>query len=273
MNARTAAVGVRRQLAEAGVPDAGFEAEILVREAAGLTRAQFFSNACLEPRNAEVLQGLTARRAAREPLAYLLGRREFYGIDFAVRPDVLIPRPETELLVDVALAELRKAPHSVVADIGTGSGCVAATIAAHAPDATVIATDRSARAIAIATRNFASIGVRVSAVRCDLAETLRHAAIVVANLPYIPGGEIAELEPEVRDWEPRSALDGGADGLELVRRLIDDCGTRLRPRLLALEVMAGQAGDVVTYATRTGAGTETHRDLAGVERVVTARWA
>lgn len=273
MNARAAAAAVRGELSAAGVPDAAFEAELLVRNATGLTRAGFFSDPRVDPAALNAIGVLSDRRVNREPLAYLSGHREFYGLDFMVAPGVLIPRPETELLVEIALREMRDRPGSIVADIGTGSGCVAAAISVNARGSVVTATDRSAEALAVATVNWAALGAAVAAVRCDLAAALGRADVIVANLPYIPTEMLGTLEPEVRDWEPRAALDGGPDGLQLVRRLIDDCGSRLRPRLLALEVMAGQAPNVASYAAAAGARVAAQRDLAGIERVVTARWA
>ncbi|HKS91786.1 MAG TPA: peptide chain release factor N(5)-glutamine methyltransferase [Tepidiformaceae bacterium] len=273
MNARAAAARVRSQLTEAGVPDAAFEAELLVREAGGLSRTAFFVGASLDCAAQHLLSQLAERRAAREPWAHLSGTREFCGLAFAVGPGVLIPRPETETVVEIVLDELRRAPGAVVVDAGTGSGCIATAIAANAPQARVITIEASQAALPLAQRNFAAHGVPVALVRGDLAASVSSADIVVANLPYIPTSTIASLEPEVRDWEPRLALDGGPDGLDLIRRLIEDCAVRLRPQLLALEVMSGQAGEVSRFAEARGARTSRLRDLAGIERVVTARWA
>jgi release factor glutamine methyltransferase len=185
---------------------------------------------------------------------------------------VLIPRPETELLVEIALDELKTAPDSIVVDVGTGSGAVAIAIAANAP-ASVVATDVSTGALTLARRNAHSNGVPVQFLRSNLATAIGHADVVVANLPYIPTREIPQLQPEVRDWEPRIALDGGVDGLDLVRVLIADCAKRLHPRLLALEVALGEAGAVACLGRSLGAHAEILNDLAGIERVVCLRWA
>lgn len=273
MNARTAAARVRSQLTGAGVPDAAFEAELLVREASGLSRTAFFAGAHLDCAAQRRLGQLAERRAGREPWAYLSGAREFYALEFAIGPGVLIPRPESEMLVAVAREELHHAPDGIVLDVGTGSGCVATALAVNAPVAKVIATDISQAALQFARRNSTAHGAAVALMRSDLCSSVARADIVVANLPYIPTATIASLEPEVRDWEPRLALDGGADGLDLVRRLVEDCATRLRPRLLALEVMDGQAAEVSRFAQARGALVSTRRDLAGIERVVMARWA
>jgi release factor glutamine methyltransferase len=273
VNARAAARIVAANLAEAGIPEAQFEAELLVRMAGSLTRSQYFANPELRTDASATLCRLLERRLAREPTAYISGTREFYGLDFTVTPAVLIPRPETELLVDLALSELESAPAATVVDVGTGSGCVAIAIAANAPNARVIALDLSRNALSVAQRNAARHAPRVQFVRSNLASALRGAEIVVANLPYIPTAGIPELDPEVARWEPRLALDGGQDGLDLVRELVTDCAERLRPRLLALEVGLGQAPRVACLGRSAGAKVETIRDLAGIERVVCLRWA
>lgn len=272
MNARALAAAVSRELVAAGVGDAQFEAELLVREAGDLSRAAFFAGADIDTAARGRLDSLVQRRQRREPTAYLRGWREFYGLDIAVGRGVLIPCPESELLADIALDFCSSQPRARIVDVGTGSGCIAAAIARHAGGARVIATDTSAVAIATAARNFGRLGVRAGVVRCRLASAIGAADLVVANLPYIPTDTIGALEPEVRDWEPHEALDGGPDGLALVRELIDDCAYRLHPKTLALEVMAGQAPEVVAHAAQRGATCRVRLDLAGIERVVVASW-
>ncbi len=247
------------------------EAELLVREAAGLTRAAYFGDLPPAPGWETRLAALLDRRLGREPLAGILCRREFYGLEFEVGPAVLVPRPESELLVEVALAEIRAG--DIVVDVGTGSGCLAVSIAVRAPQATVVGVDLSRPALALARRNAARHRATCSLVAGDLLAGIRRADVVVANLPYIPTAAIPALQPEVRDWEPRTALDGGPDGLTLIRRLVADCGSRLRPRLLALEVGLGQASAVNTLCREQGAATDVLPDLTGIERVVRARWA
>ncbi|GAB4331175.1 MAG: peptide chain release factor N(5)-glutamine methyltransferase [Dehalococcoidia bacterium] len=274
MNARAVAARAAARLDAIAIPDSRLEAEILTRHAMGLDRAAFFAGAEIDSDRTALLDALIARRAAGEPAAYITGEREFYGLAFAVGPGVLVPRPETELLVDVAINFLRDRPGSVVVDIGTGSGCVAVAVAAHAPDTRVVAIDRSTDALAWARANVARHRAPVSLVRGNLAEPLARADVVLANLPYIPTGEIHHLQREIRDFEPRSALDGGPDGLDLIRRLVADCGFRLRPSLLALEVGAGQAQAVARLAQEAGAaGITIVPDLAGIDRVVSAQWA
>jgi release factor glutamine methyltransferase len=272
--ARSFARDLAPRLKAAGVPDALFEAELITRAAGGLSRAQYLAGEALDDEAERRARSLADRRLQREPTAYVTGYREFYGRLFRVTPDVLIPRPETELLVDVVLAELREVPSAVVADVGTGSGCIATSIALERPKGgRTIAIDRSVAALAVATENARHHRAAVACVLGDLAAPLRQADIIVANLPYIPSAEIADLQREVRDWEPRIALDGGIDGLALVRRLVEDCASRLRPSFLALEIGLGQAQEVADLLQSRGDGAmEIHKDLAGIERVVTARW-
>lgn len=273
MNPREAAQEAAVKLAAAGVPDARFEAEVLVRHVTGLSRAQFFASRGELGASGD-LDAAVGRRAAREPGAYITGVREFYGLPFQVGPGVLVPRPETELLVDLGIEAARDLAEPVVVDVGTGSGCIAIAVAAGVdrPGATVVATDVSADALTIARKNRDAIGAPVHLVRGSLAEAIARADIVLANLPYIPSGEIDALEPEVSRWEPRVALDGGSDGVGLIRRLIGDCAARLRPRLLALEVGFGQAAAVAALAREAGASVDVVKDLGGIDRVVCARW-
>jgi release factor glutamine methyltransferase len=278
MSAWAAAREAALQLREAGIDEASFEAEYLARVASGLDRARFFAGADLDPEAADRFAMAVGRRLAREPAAYIAGEREFAGRWFEVTPDVLVPRPETELLVEIGVNEAerwlsaRPIERPVVVDVGTGSGCIAVAVALSAPRARVIGLDVSAGTLAVASRNASKHDARITLVRADLLTSIRRADIVLANLPYIPTADIAALDPEVRDWEPGTALDGGPDGLAFIRRLISDCGARLRPTLLALEVGIGQAGAVGALARAAGAVTSVRCDLAGIERVVIARW-
>lgn len=291
MRAREAAREAAPRLAAAGIEDASFEAELLAREAGNLDRAAYLAGHELHAAALRRFHDLLARRLQREPAAHILGTRDFYGLEFEVTPAALVPRPETELLVDLAIAEARRlrspdreaadarpsalSPQSshLIVDTGTGTGCVAIATALHLPEARVVATDVSPAALAVARRNRDRHGASVAFLAADLAGPIRQADMILANLPYIPTDEVRALEPEVRDFEPIIALDGGPDGLALIRRLVDDCALRLRPRLLALEVGYGQAGSVEAYAKERGAATELHRDLASIDRVVCCRWA
>ncbi len=272
MNAREVVGAAARRLEAAGLEDARFEAEVLAREAAGISRAAYFAGAVLDGEAQARLEAWLARREAREPLAYITGWREFFGRRFAVGRGALIPRPETELLVEAALAELQAEPGATVLEVGTGTGAVAVSIGAERPGTRVIATEVSADALRFARINAAAHAPSVHLVRGSLATCIVHADVVVANLPYVPSGEIDALEPEVSAWEPRVALDGGRDGLALIRALVLDCAGRLRPRLLALEVGFGQAADVAAFGVAHGAVANTVRDLAGIDRVVCLRW-
>ena len=218
--------------------------------------------------------GLLERAAAGEPLAHLTGEREFYGLPFTVTPDVLVPRPETEALVDVALAWARD--HSVAAprivDVGTGSGAIAVTLAVRLPGARVTAVELSEPAIRIAQGNVERHGVaeRVALVLGDLLRPLAGPFdIIVANLPYINQQEIEALD--VGRWEPRIALDGGPDGLDLVRALLEQAPSRLAPGgLVALEIGYDQGPRAVALcrAAFPGAGVALLPDLAGLDRIV-----
>jgi release factor glutamine methyltransferase len=273
VRAREAAAQVRAELEAAGIPDAATEAELLTRHASGLSRSAFFADEPVPEGIRDELDALLARRLRREPTPYLTGLREFHGLELAVGPGALIPRPETELLVEIGLRELERDPGATVLDLGTGCGAIAIAVATNAPGARVVAADVSADALQVAALNVKRHGVPVALVQSDLAKAVQHADIILANLPYVPEGIIETLQPEVQHWEPRVALNGGEDGLDLVRALLEDCESRLRPRLVAFEVGMGQARRVVEAAEALGAEAGIEHDLVGWERAVTARWA
>ena len=222
---------------------------------------------------------LFGRRAAREPLQFILGTQEFCGLEFEVGPAALIPRPETELLVEEVLRHCLAVPHPIIADIGTGSGCVAVALAHALPSASLYATDLSPAALALARSNAARHAVehRVVFLTGDLLGPLRarglegRLAAVVSNPPYIADGEVADLPPDVRSFEPTVALAGGVDGLAIHRRLLSEATEFLTPGgLLALEVGLGQA-DRLRHMATVGGGygrIRTTPDAAGIERVV-----
>lgn len=272
MKARAAAAQARAQLEAAGIQDCAMEAEILTRHASGLSRSAYFADEPVDEGSRTRLAALVERRLRREPTPYLTGVREFRGLEFAVGPGALIPRPETELLVELGLAELERDPDAVVVDMGTGCGNVAVALADAAPGATIVATDYSADALRLAATNVARHEAAVELVRADLSHALAGADVILSNLPYVPTGVIPELQPEVRGWEPRIALDGGDDGLDLIRIVLDDCQARLRPRLVAFEVGLGQARTLAEHIAGLDAEAGIEHDLVGWERVVTARW-
>ncbi len=222
---------------------------------------------------------LLERRLAHEPVAYLTGHREFFGLDFRVNRHVLIPRSETELLAELGLSAARRLAHLApaglaIADVGTGSGCVAISLAVHLPAARVYATDASAQALAVAEENCRRHGVagQVILLPGDLLASLPEPVpLIVANLPYIPHAELENLPPEIRLYEPRAALDGGQDGLEAIRRLLAEAPAHLKPGGVVLLEIGHRQGQAVVALARQhfpGAAVAVHHDSAGRERVV-----
>ncbi len=258
-----------------GILQARLDAELLLAHVLGVERSDLylgFERPVAERECARYQELVRQRARQRVPVAYLIGVREFWSRPFRVNPDVLIPRPETETLVEVALA---LAP-ARVAEIGVGSGAVTGALALELPQARFVAVDTSSAALAVARENFERLQVaqRVWLVRGDATTPLRGPFdLIVSNPPYIPSAEIEGLPPEVRN-EPPLALDGGPDGLTFVRRLVCEAPALLtRPGWLALEVGQGQAGAVAESLETAGAGrVEIRNDLAGTERVVLARF-
>jgi release factor glutamine methyltransferase len=254
------------RLAAAGCDTPRLDAELLLAEVLDTDRTGIVLRARDPvPEQAQTrFDALLERRAAREPVAYILGRKEFRRITLAVDRRVLIPRPETELLVEVALTAgsgLR------VVDVGTGSGAVALAVKEERPDLYVAGTDVSADALAVARANAARLGLDVAFEGADLIGAGAY-DVVLANLPYVEAGA-AGLEPEITAYEPPVALYGGPDGLDLVRRLVADLDG---VSVVALEVGLGQADVVAALVAGAGFGSVTRiRDLAGVERVVAGR--
>lgn len=264
-------------LGERGCDNPRLDAGLLLAHALGVERIQLYvqHERFLRPAEIDVFRELVRRRGRREPVAYLTGTREFWSMPIEVDRRVLIPRPDTETVLEAIEVEL-EAPARFV-DVGTGSGCLACALAAMFPGARGEAVDRDNRALELAGRNLEKLGYagRV-ALRCGhLLEPVTPGAVdlVCANLPYIPSGELDGLAPDVRLYEPLEALDGGPDGLALLRELVGAVPARLAPAgALVLEVGAGQAGRVVDLCRRAGLGRiTTRRDLAGRERVVVAK--
>lgn len=260
-----------------GIESPRLDAEVIVAFALGIDRTRVIieSQRPLEAGELALLRDLVKRRRAREPIAYLRGEREFYGRTFRVDPRVLIPRPDTEALVDVALARSAHVSLSMrLLDLCTGSGCVAITMARQRPTSRVLATDLSADALAVARENAYRLGAyNVAFAQGDLFAGVPAGSqfdAITANPPYIPTGEIAGLMADVRDFEPRAALDGGADGLDLVRRIVAEAPAFLdEGGVLAMEIGAGEAPAVRDLFERHGyRDVQVDRDYGKIERVV-----
>jgi len=277
------AVAVRDRLERAGLTpaDAAFDAEVLVRHALGWDRARWLAGRREpEPPGLETaLEPLVTRREQREPIAYILGTREFWGLEFEVTPAVLIPRPETEFLVEEGLARLRPAgdgPAPYLIDVGTGSGCVAIAIAYERPDARVTAIDISAEALTVARRNAQRHAVHVTFALGDLLVGVTdHPDIIVANPPYVPRRARPALSREVGGHEPHVALFGSdEDGLGTIRALLSQAANLLRPGgWLLFEFGYGQAEDVERLIAQhpTLRLERVREDLQGIERTAIVR--
>lgn len=264
-----------------GIPTPRLDAELLLGKVLGKDRVGLLvdSERTLTQDELALYRKLIVRRRRAEPVAYILGVREFYGLPISVDARVLVPRPETETLVEVALrrtAALHLGGDAL--DLCTGSGCVAIALARRRPTWRITGVDISEDALAVARRNAERLGAAWSVhfTPGDLDSALPPGAefdLVTANPPYIPTAEIETLGPDVRDHEPRLALDGGADGLSLVRRIVLSSRARLRPGgILAMEVGHGQAGAVLELLGEAGlSDLSVESDLSRIERVVSAR--
>ncbi len=256
-------------LTAAGADTPRLDAELLLAEAMGSERARLAADpdADVPPGAARRFGGMIRRRVRREPVAYILGHKGFRRLDVGVDPRALIPRPESELLVDVAL---ERAPRRVL-DVGTGSGAIALAVADELPDCQVVATDTSAAALELARENAARLGLegRVRFERGTVPEGERF-DVVLANLPYVREDQLPGLAPEIARYEPREALLAGADGLEAIAAVAPAASAALeREGSIALEVGMGQAGAVAELLLDLGFGEiEARQDLAGIPRVV-----
>lgn len=263
----------KEYLAGKGIDNARLEAEWLLCAATGLDRVGLYLNYD-KPLNEEELaryRSMVTRRGRREPLQHILGSQEFCGLDFEVTSDVLVPRYDTETLVHEALKRVPDA--ATVLDIGTGSGCIAVALASLLPRAAISAIDISGAALSVARRNAERNGVVIEFLEGSLCEPVagRHFDLIVSNPPYIPSRAIEGLEPEVRDFDPRGALDGGADGLAVYRELIPSALSCMKPGAwLLVEIGAGQDQDVTQLLRESGAFGEPVAacDPAGIVRVV-----
>ncbi len=261
---------------EKGVDSPRLTIELFIANVLKKPRIQLYTqfDRPLSENELTTLRGMIKRRASREPLQYILGETEFYGLTFAVSPAALIPRPETELLVEYVLKRWQKnstAQEKSILDIGTGTGCIAIAIAKHFPDALVYGLDVSEEALALARSNgerYELSNLRFGNINILESQPKRRFSVIVANPPYIASGEMEELEPEVRAFEPHLALTDGADGLRFYRRFAE-----IFPAILAedgwfaLEIGFGQAEAIEEIFRRAGYNLEIVNDFSGVPRI------
>jgi release factor glutamine methyltransferase len=268
--------GARGALVAAGIEpaEAALDAELLARHVLGIDRAALLIG--LRDQTTSSFDGsfgaLVTRRARREPVAHITGHREFWGLDFEVTPDVLTPRPETELIVEQAIAEFPDRHPMVISDVGTGSGCLIIALALEFPGSEVVATDLSSRALEVARRNAVRHGVgnRVVLLEADLLPPLQWIDLVVSNPPYVPETAASSLPPEVREYEPHVALFGGQDGLNVYRRLLPETREMLARDGRAIFEVGYDQADAVT-ALAAGAGlrlVRARQDLQGITRTL-----
>lgn len=267
---RTALTAAATRLAQAGVPDPTRDARWLLAEALGVERARLtlMLSEPMPQRAARAFGDMIDRRFRREPVSHILGQREFWGRSFRVTPDVLDPRAETELIVELALIGPRPAR---ILDLGTGSGILAITLALELPGAAVVGVDISDAALAVAADNAAALQAQVEFLQGDwLAPVTGRFDLIVGNPPYISEAEMAELTPEVRHWEPHLALTPGGDGLDAYRRIAAGLGDHLAPGGRALFEIGWQQGEAVQalFADHGFPATRIHRDLGGRDRVI-----
>lgn len=264
-----------------GISTARLDAEVLLAHSLGVDRMHLYLNfdRPLVPSERTRYRELIQRRARREPVARIVGTKEFWSIPFRSVPGVLIPRPDTETLVEAILEEIKGRTEPNILEIGIGSGAVAVAVLKDNPNATIVATDIDSLALQTARLNAEDAGVATSLelVRMDLFESLRPGIefdVICSNPPYIPSDDIAELEPEVREYEPLRALDGGPEGLDVIRRLIHGAGDFLtEDGALILEIGDGQASAVEELLARTVGFSDIrmYHDLASTPRVVKAK--
>jgi release factor glutamine methyltransferase len=271
VNRREALAQARKILTENKVEDASLEGEILLKHILSINRTQLYAelDGDISPNDIKRLLKLVERRVKGEPSAYITGKKEFYGLDFIVNRYVLIPRPETELLVGQATILCRKYHYSKVADVGTGCGAIAISLAVHLPEVRIFATDISSQALKVAKKNCVKHGVndRITLLRGDMLEPLPESVdLIIANLPYVKGPDVKKISPE-----PKIALNGGENGLDKIERLCREAGEHLNPQgSLLLEIGQGQAEEVKSILQKyTPAGLiEIQKDLVGIDRAV-----
>jgi len=281
VTARDGLQWAERKLRAAGVPEPGLDAELLLRHVLGWDRTRLLAHPDrpLDAEDRQRLDTLVERRAGREPIQHIVGAQAFFHHTFLTGPEALIPRPETELLVELSLERLAGVERPEVVDVGTGTGCIALSIAAARPDAVVHATEISEPALRLARRNADRLGIGDSPrLHLHLGDLLEPVAgvephLVVSNPPYIGLEERARLPPEVREHEPALALFPDSGRYGIYERLVPSAAARLRSGgWLVLEVGFGMAGEVERRCRTAGLDeVESHPDLAGISRAVTAR--
>ena len=277
MKLKQALAQARRTLADSSIEEASLEGELLLRHTLGLNRTQLYLDLDrdFDPAAEDILGRLIERRLHGEPSFYIIGHREFYGIDFHINHHVLIPRPESEMLVEEALVLVRNYSISQIADIGTGCGAIAVSLALNLPGVNIYATDISAEALEVARYNCRRHGVteRVRLLQGDMLRPLPEPVdLILANLPYVRESELPRSGP--LSFEPALALNGGPDGTAGIRRLCSQVHENLRPDgFMLLEIGEGQAGTVTGILHRTfpEARIDVSRDFAGFERMVSLR--
>ena len=275
-----ALISAAQRLGETSNEGARLDAQVLLAHVLKQSRSWLFAHHEFELSNEDCRRyaDMITRRRRREPVAYLLGRKEFYGLEFAVDQRVLIPRPETELLVDLVLAQIsdRRGRPVVVADVGTGSGAIAITVAVHAPEAKVYGIDISQDALDVAEENRKRLTPEAGPLLLegDLLDPLPEPAdVIVANLPYIADEEYSGLQSDVRDYEPRVALKAGVEGLDLIERLLEQLPTKVQPRGAVLLEISPRQGEIVQKMAQELRPKPSYvglrRDYSGQVRMVT----
>ena len=275
-------IQARKRLKDAGIEAYGLEARLIVSQAAGKTMEKLMRDLNLYSSDefAEQVEAMVERRIAGEPVAYITGQWEFYGVPLYITRDALIPRGDTEVLVKaaVALFENRNGRPRIL-DLCAGSGCVGVAMGVHMPGARVVMVDNSLKALSLCRKNVQLNGldVRVICVEADVRESppllLGDFDLITCNAPYIPTAELAQLDPSVRDYEPVAALDGGEDGLDIIRPVIRLWKSVLRDNgVIMLEIGEGQAPAVTDLLTKAGfTDVQALQDTGGTDRVMMAR--
>lgn len=268
----------RKSFEENGFECPGIETRAILAGSLGTDPLEFYTHPerRVDPERAEAFEELLSRRLAGEPLAYVTGKREFCSRPFVVTRDVLIPRPETETLAELAIETAGQMKNPRILDLGTGSGCLAVTLSLEVQGCEVFASDVSAAALGVAERNARTHGARVRFIRSDLLVCFAKSSfdIIISNPPYVSEAEYAKLSPQIRGYEPPTALLGGKDGLACIREIAATAGTALREGgFLLLEIGASQAESAGRIVRENGfSDIRFETDIGGIKRVVKATW-